>query len=82
MKFNKGFNLVGREYITHTESGGLNTVFIIDLLFGRKQQQIFITYRSQYHFRNQRTRLTYISVENMSLRLFGNFNTFCLLIFI
>ena len=30
-------------------------------------------------FRNQRTRLPYIAVENMCLRLFWNFNIFCLL---
>ena len=30
----------------------------------------------KYHVRNQRTRLPYIAVENMSLRLFWNFNIF------
>ena len=35
------------------------------------------SYVVQYNIQNQRTRLPYIAVENMSLRLFWNFNVFC-----
>ena len=40
---------------------------------------IFYTesYVVQYNIQNQRTRLPYIAVENISLRLFWNFNVFC-----